>query len=510
MMPLVPTPHHVLGVDIGTGGVRALLVDTRTGTVRAEATNSCSLDSPHPLWSEQDPEEWWTAASNSINEVLATLGDPAEVAAVGFTGQMHGLVLLDEQGQVTRPAILWNDQRTSEQCDRINDLVGREEMVRITGGPALASFTAPKILWVMEHEPEVAAASRHLLLPKDYVRWRATGVHAIDASDASGTSLLDIETRQWSPELVKQLGIPEGWLPPVHESSTVIGTIDAAGAAATGLREGTPVVAGAGDQAAAGVGSGAIEPGLVSISLGTSGVVFAAVDEIPRDASGALGSFCHAVDGRCHVMGCMLSAGGSLQWWRDATGIHAGDDAYDRWIEEAAEIPPGSEGLLFLPYLSGERTPHPDPKARGAFIGLTTRHDRRHMARAVLEGITFGLADAVDLVRKAGHTVDLVRVSGGGARSETWRQLMADVFNADVELVTVPGATAFGAALLASVGAGLYPDVASAAKAMVTTSSRTSPGKQASAYPAWHERFKELYPALAPSMASITDLESSN
>ena len=487
----------LLGIDVGTGGCKALLVDSR-GEVIAHATTEYPLSTPKPLWCEQDPEQWWSATSASIKKVLATANvEPGRVAGVGLTGQMHGLVLLDGHGEVLRPAILWNDQRCAEQCDEIHAMIGRETMIARTGKPVLTGFTAPKILWVRTHEPEVFRAAASMLLPKDFVRYRLTGMFQSDVTDASGTSLFDVGERRWSDEILETLRIPRAWLPEVTESPVPTGAVSAAGALITGLVEGTPVVAGAGDQAAEAVGCGVVDDGSVSITIGTSGVVFAATRAFTPDPAGRLHAYCHATAGLWHVMGVMLSAGGSLRWYRDMLG----SDSYDTLIEAAAGVEPGCEGLLFLPYLSGERTPHADPHARGAFVGLTLRHGRSHLTRAVLEGITFGLKDSLELAGALGVAVTRVRVSGGGARSAMWRQLMADILNVEVATVNVTRGAAFGAALLAGVGVGAWPGVVDAARSVVRETDLLRPGADRSVYDECYRRYRALYPALAPTFA---------
>ena len=393
----------------------------------------------------------------AIRAALAAAGiGGSDVAAVGLTGQMHGLVLLDAADAVLRPAILWNDQRTAAACDAIRAAVGPERLIAITGNDALTGFTAPKLVWVRDNEPEVWGRVAHVLLPKDYLRLRLTGEHALDKADGAGTILFDLAARDWSPEVLAALRIDPAWLPPTFEGPEVTGTITAAAAAATGLRAGTPVVAGGGDQAANAVGVGVVAPGTMALSLGTSGVVFAATDRPLHEPRGIVHAFCHAVPGRWHMMSVMLSAAGSLRWFRDALapGVEFADLA-----ASAAEVPAGSDGLFFLPYLSGERSPHPDPLARGAFVGLTLGHDRRHLTRAVLEGVAFGLRDGLDLMLAAGMPApDQIRASGGGTASPLWRQILADVLDAEIATVATTEGAAYGAALLAAVGAGWYPD----------------------------------------------------
>jgi xylulokinase len=405
---------------------------------------------------------------------------------------MHGLVLLDATGQVLRPAILWNDQRTGTQCDEIRKRLGKARLIQITGNDALTGFTAPKILWVRENEPEVYARAAHILLPKDY---RLTGEYAADKADGSGTILFDIAARDWSPEVTGALDIPAEWLPKTYEGPEITGTLSVKAARATGLKAGTPVFGGGGDQAAGAVGSGAVVEGVVSLSLGTSGVVFAAADRPIVEPEGRLHAFCHAVPDRWHLMGVMLSAGGSLRWYRDT--LVPGTD-FEALLAPAAEVAPGSEGLLFLPYLTGERTPHPDPLARGAFVGLTVRHTLPHMTRAVLEGVAFGLCDSFQLIKSAGLAeIRQVRVSGGGARSPLWRQILADVLAAELVTVNTTEGAAYGAALLAGVGAGAWPDVDGACQATVTLTGVTKPQPDAVAtYQQAYTYFRQLYPAL--------------
>jgi len=484
-----------LGIDVSTTGVKALLVG-KDGSVVGSATTEQPLFTPQPLWSEQNPEDWWKGAVQSIREALRSTGvSGADVMGIGLTGQMHGLTLLDEAGQVLRPAILWNDQRTGPQCDEIRARLGRERLIQITGNDALTGFTAPKILWVQENEPEVYRKIRHILLPKDYVRYRLTGEFAVDRADGSGTILFDLQRRDWSPEVLAALGIPLDWLPKTYEGPEVTSRITAEAARLTGLREGTPVCAGGGDQAAQAVGVGAVRPGIVALTLGTSGVVFATTDQAFIEKEGRLHAFCHAVPGRWHLMGVMLSAAGSLRWYHDT---FAPDLSYDALIAPAGDVPAGAEGLLFLPYLTGERTPHPDPLARGAFAGLTIRHGMAHMTRAVLEGVTFGLRDSFELMRSAGLTqIEQVRVSGGGARSPIWRQILADVFNVELVTVNTTEGAAYGAALLAGVGVGVWPNVDAACAATVRSTGATHPrGEQVKRYEKIYPLYRQLYPAL--------------
>jgi xylulokinase len=439
----------------------------------------------------------------SIRAVLAEAGlSGDDVQAIGLTGQMHGLVLLDAEGTVLRPAILWNDQRTGAECDEIRARVGRERLISITGNDALTGFTAPKILWVQRNEPEIYARGAHVLLPKDYVRFRLTDSYAMDKADGSGTILFDLKQRTWSTEVLDALGIPREWLPPTFEGPEVTGVVGAAAAAATGLRAGTPVMAGGGDQAAGAVGMGAVVPGVVSLTLGTSGVVFATTPSALIQPEGRLHAFCHAVPGRWHFMGVMLSAAGSLQWHRDTLAPQL---SFDALVEEAAATPTGSEGLLFLPYLTGERTPWPDPLARGAWVGLTVRHNRGHLTRAVLEGVAFGLRDSFRLIQEAGlGDIAQVRASGGGVRSALWRQILADVLNVELVTVNTTEGGAYGAALLAGVGAGAWPDTDTAcAETIHVTGSTTPSAENAALYEKAYARYRGLYPALAETFHSM-------
>lgn len=487
----------VLGIDVSTTATKAVLIDG-DGAVRATGTAEYPLSVPRPMWSEQDPALWWTGATTAIRAALASAGVGGDaIAAVGLTGQMHGLVLLDAADAVIRPAILWNDQRTGPECDWIRSTVGPERLIAITGNDALTGFTAPKLVWVRDHEPDAWARVAHVLLPKDYVRLQLTGEHAMDKADGSGTILFDLAARDWSAEMLAALGIDPAWMPPTFEGPVVTGTITAEAAAATGLRAGTPVVAGGGDQSANGVGVGVVAAGSMALSLGTSGVVFAATESPVIEPAGRVHAFCHAVPGRWHLMSVMLSAAGSLRWFRDALapGVEFG-----ALVEAAGEIPPGSDGLLFLPYLSGERSPHPDPSARGAFVGLTLAHDRRHLTRAVLEGVAFGLRDGLDLMIDAGMPPpSQIRASGGGTASALWRQILADTLDAEIVTVSTTEGAAYGAGLLAAVGAGWFRTVDAAVSACVTTTPMATPGADVSQYRELHARYRDLYPALAPT-----------
>jgi len=486
----------VLGIDVSTTATKAVLVDAR-GTVIGIGTAEYGVQIPHPRWSEQAPQAWWDAARVAIRAVLASTGRTGvDIETIGLTGQMHGAVLLDASGAVLRPAILWNDQRTGAECDEIRATVGPDRLIAITGNDAVTGFTAPKLLWVRRHEPATWARLAHVLLPKDYLRHRLTGGYAMDKADGSGTILFDLAARTWSAEVLDDLGLDPAWFPPTFEGPEVTGTVTATAAVSTGLRAGTPVVAGGGDQAANGVGVGAVSEDTVALSLGTSGVIFAATHAPIHEARGRVHAFCHAVPGRWHLMSVMLSAAGSLRWFHDA--LAPGEDFGDL-VVSAAEVRAATDGLFFLPYLSGERSPHPDPFARGAFVGLTLGHDRRHLTRAVLEGVAFGLRDGLDLMLAAGMARPAqIRASGGGLASPAWRQILADVLDAELVTTSTTEGAAFGAAILAAVGAGWFPDVPAATAALVRTRPAAAPGPELAAYGEAHAAYRELYPALAP------------
>ncbi|HKR21978.1 MAG TPA: xylulokinase [Pyrinomonadaceae bacterium] len=496
----------LLGIDVSTTGVKALLINDK-GAIVASATTPLQLSTPKPLWSEQHPRDWWDAAVNSIKQVLRET-DANDIAAIGLTGQMHGLVLLDEQGEVLRPAILWNDQRCGEQCDALRTRLGKERLIRISGNDALTGFTAPKILWVRQHEPDVYDRARHILLPKDYLRYKLTHEYAMDKADGSGTLLFDLERRHWSNETLEAADIPSDWLPRTFEGPEVTGLVTREAAEATGLREGTPVVAGGGDQAAGAVGVGAVRPGVLAVTMGTSGVVFAATESPLIEPAGRLHAFCHAVPGRWHLMGVMLSAAGSLQWYRDALAC---DLSFDELVNEAGGVAAGSDGLLFLPYLCGERTPHPDPLARGAWAGLTLRHSRKHLTRSVLEGVAFGFKDMLSLMQEAGAgDVDQVRVSGGGAKSAVWRQILAEVLGTEMVTVNTTEGAAYGAALLAGVAAGAWSNVDAACAETIRVTDRISPDtKNIVRYAEMYSQYQSLYPALRSISHNLAAIETS-
>ncbi len=466
------------GLDVGTSAVKGLALDG-DGAVIAAAEAAYPLSTPHPGWAEQDPEDWWRAASHVLAELEAAAGTPV---GIGLSGQMHGLVALDSSDRLLRPAMLWNDQRTAAECAKIEAALGLERLIELTGNRALPSFTAPKLLWVRNHEPDVFARIAHVLLPKDYVRLRLCGEHASDVADASGTLLLDVGARDWSEEVLDALELERAWLPRLHESPEVSGATPA----------GVPVAAGAGDQASGALGAGIDSPGPVSVVLGTSGVVFAVLERYAADPRARVQVFCHALPGVWHAMGVMLSAAGSLQW------LHAIlDTDYEQLTREAQAWPPCTEGLLFLPYLAGERTPHADPDARGAYAGLSIRHDRGALVRALLEGVAFGLRDSLELVRELGARPEVGRVSGGGARSEEWLRIVASALELPLQRTTVEEAAAFGAALLGGVAGGTWRDVPAAVAAAVRPRERIEPvAEWVEPYREGRRRYEALYPAL--------------
>ena len=483
----------LLGIDVGTGGTRAVLVDRAGRVVASAASEHAPIRSEKIGWAEQQPEDWWRAAREAIAAAIVSAEmDGAQVHAIALTGQMHGCVMLDAAGEALRPALIWCDQRTQPECDWLNRTIGAARMIELTCNPALPNFTLTKLLWVRTHQPQIFARIAHVLCPKDYVRYRLTGELAIDMQEASGTLLLDVKNRRWSAEVAEAAGIPLSWLPRLFEGPEICARISEAGSAATGLTAGTPVATGAGDQGAGAVGMGIVAPGSVSATIGTSGVVFAATDKPTMDPLGRLHTFCHALPGMWHVMGVTNGAGLSLRWLRDN---FAPDTTYDELTAEAAQIPAGSDGMLWAPYLFGERTPHLDPEARAAFVGITASHTRAHFVRAVLEGVAFSLRDTLSLFEELKIPVTQIRLGGGGARGSLWRQIQADVYGRPVELLAAEEGGAFGAALLAGVGIGAWPDVEEACSETVHVAQTIQP-KNTAAMEAAYTRYRRVYPAL--------------
>ncbi|MBN2584590.1 MAG: xylulokinase [Planctomycetes bacterium] len=504
----------LLGIDIGTSGTKTLLVDER-GRIVASASAEYPCLTPKPAWSEQDPEHWVTATKRTVRAVMRQAAN-RDVSAIGLSGQMHGSVFLDASGRVLRPAILWNDQRTADQCDEITRRAGgRRQLIRMVANPALTGFTAPKILWVRRHEPRVYDRTVKILLPKDYVRYRLTGEFATEVSDASGTLLLDVRRRQWSKALMSKLDIDADLMPRCYESPEVTGVLSAAGARLLGLRPGVPVVGGGGDNAAGAVGNGIVRRGLVSASIGTSGVVFAHADTMETDPEGRVHTFCTAVPGKWHVMGVVLAAGGSLQWYRNALcesqmaeARRRKVDSYELVTSDAAAAPVGSRGLYFLPYITGERTPHADPYARGCWVGLSNMHGRQELARSVMEGITYAMRDSLEIIRGMGVPVRQIRATGGGARSQFWRQMQADMYGQAVHTINAGEGPAYGAALLAGVGAGVWSSVPQASAAVVKVQTSTRPQHKARvAYDRRYSEFRALYRSLKSDFARIASIE---
>ncbi|MGV3520113.1 xylulokinase [Luteitalea sp.] len=490
---------YLLGIDVGTGGTRALILD-ESGTVISSATSEhAPFASPQTGWAEQDPDDWWRACRQAVPRALLEAGlEASAITAIGLSGQMHGATLLDADGRVVRPALLWCDQRTQAECDNLTERIGAARLIEWTSNPALTGFTLPKLLWVRRTEPEAWARVRHVLLPKDYIRYRLTGRLATDVADASGTLLFDVARRQWSRDMLGATGLEASLLPEAFEGPQVTGSLTADGAAAIGLLAGTPVVAGGGDQAAGAVGMGIVQAGAVCATIGTSGVVFAATDRPALDPRGRVHTFCHAVPGRWHVMGVTQAAGLSLRWFRDRFGSGGSDgrDPYERLTDEALAIPPGADGVLWAPYLMGERTPHLDAEARAALVGLAASHTRGHVIRAILEGVAFSLQDSFTILREMQVPVEGIRLGGGGARSALWRQIQADVYGQPVQTVAAEEGAAYGAGLLAGVGAGVWPDVDTACDRVVRVTSEVAPGDGHPVLARQYRAYQALYPAL--------------
>lgn len=505
-------PNYLLGMDVGTSGCKTVLLDS-SGKMIASDTQFYPMSTPKPSWAEQDPSDWWAAAVKSIRGVMdAAQISSKDIAAIGLTGQMHGLVILDQHGEVIRPCIMWNDQRTVKQCRSVTEQLGLKAVIKHTGNQILPGFTAPKIKWVAENEPENFSRIAKILLPKDFIRYKLSGAFASEVSDASGTSLFDVKNRRWSPEMLDVFGVDRAWLPEVTESPVVSAHVSQEAAEVTGLVEGTPIVGGAGDQAAQAVGAGILAEGDASVTLGTSGVVFSASDSYKADPQGVLHAFCHAVTNKWHLMGVMLSAAGSLRWFRDAIAemeiqqaSELGVDPYEILTEKAARVPPGSEGLIFLPYLTGERTPYPNPNARGVYFGLSLRHEKAHLVRALLEGVAYGLRDSLELMKGLGLDLNAIRASGGGARSDLWLQILANVFSKEILRSSSDGGAALGAAMIAGVGVGAFKDFQAAYQKTMGEREKIAPNQDQQLYEDFYQLYRSLYEPLKP----LFDLDQS-
>lgn len=499
---------YFLGIDLGTSAVKIILVE-ENGNVIGSTSKEYPVYYPQPGWSEQNPEDWWNATKDGIRELIIKTGvKNDDIKGIGLSGQMHGLVLLDENNNVLLPAILWNDQRTQEECDYITQKLGKERLTKYTGNKALTGFTAPKILWVRKHRPDVYKKIHHILLPKDYIRFKLTNEYATDVSDASGTLLFDVENRKWSKDMLDALDIPYNWMPKCYESTEVTGYVTKDVADLTGLKEGTIVVGGGGDQASGAVGTGTVKSGIVSVALGTSGVVFASQDKYVVDEENRLHSFCHA-NGKWHVMGVMLSAAACLKWWIDnIINFNGSSITYEKLLEEAGKVTPASGGLIFLPYLMGERTPYSDPYARGSFIGLNMTHNRGHITRAILEGVAFGLRDSLEIIKELNIPVNEVRVSGGGAKSVLWRQVLADIFGVRVDMVNATEGPAFGAAIMAAVGYGIFKDVEEATSELIKVNDSVYPIEEnKDKYNEVYKIYRNLYYTLKDTFKDVSGIE---
>lgn len=507
--------EYSMGIDVGTTGVKIVIIDI-DGKLKGTETVEYPLITPKPGWAEQEPYDWWNATIKCIRKILKkTEIDGKDIKGIGLTGQMHGAVFLDKENKVIHPAILWCDQRTAEECKEINEIVGEERIFEITCNPVLTGFQAPKILWLRKNKPDIYRNVRKILLPKDYIRFCLTGEFATDVSDASGTSLFDVRNRKWSEEILEKLEIPLDFLPKAYEGTEITGYIKKDVSKITGLDENTPVVAGGGDQASGGVGNGIVEEGLVSVTIGTSGVVFAHSEKVIVDPKGRLHTFCHAVPGKWHLMGVMLSAGGSFRWLRDnlceeekREGKRKKVDPYEIMTGKAKEIPVGSEGLIFLPYLTGERCPYPDPNARGVFFGLSLKHTKSHIIRSVMEGITFGLRDSVEIMKEINLPIGEKFIgSGGGGKSDFWCQMMADIFGKNIARLECQEGAPFGAAILAGVGIGLYEDVKTACKKILKEKDVFRYDEERfKKYENFYRIYRELYPALKKSFDNLSKI----
>ncbi|MEO0293154.1 MAG: xylulokinase [candidate division WOR-3 bacterium] len=505
---------YFLGIDLGTSGVKALVMDER-GEKIVTSTVEYPLYTPKVNWAEQNPAEWWEATVKAIKQVISKASISSfDIKGIGLSGQMHGLVALDKEYKVLRPAILWCDQRTEKQCNYITEKIGKERLIELVSNPALTGFTAGKLLWVRDNEPEIYEKIYKILLPKDYIRFCLTGEFATEVSDASGTLFLNVKERKWSRELLDELDIDIDILPRCFESSVISGKVSSIASKETGLKEGTPVVGGGGDQAAQALGTGIVREGVISSTIGTSGVVFAASDTHRLDPAHTLHTFCHAVDGKWHLMGVMLSAGGSLRWLRDSLFAHLkieaekrGIDPYILMEEKAVKVPVGSEGLIFLPYLTGERTPYPDPNARGVFFGLSLRHTDGHFIRSVMEGVAFGLRDSLEIIRKLDITVNEIRGSGGGAKSPFWRQIQADINSSPITTVNITEGGAFGVALLAATATGVYSSIQEACDAVIKVTTKTNPIEEnIKKYDEYYAIYRSLYPALKDRFLHLSEI----
>ncbi|MCX5777344.1 MAG: xylulokinase [Candidatus Firestonebacteria bacterium] len=503
---------YLIGIDVGTSGTKVILIDVN-GKLIAKDLQEYALYTPRPGWAEQQPSDWWKAAVKGIKNVIKDV-NVSDVAAIGLSGQMHGLVALDKNNRVLRPSILWCDQRTVEQCEYITKTIGAERLKKLVYNPALTGFTAGKILWMRDNEPVLYRKIAKVLLPKDYIRFKLTGKFATEVSDASGMLLLDVKNRRWSKTVLKELNIPESMLAVCFESEEISGHVTSEAAKVTGLKAGTPVGGGGGDQAASAIGCGVVENGIISVTIGTSGVVFAFSDIVKLDKKGRIHTFCHAVKNKWHTMGVMLSAGGALKWFKDtlckeevALAVKKKVDPYDIILQGLEKIPPGSENLIFLPYLSGERSPYADPYARGVFMGLGQNHTKKHMTRAVLEGVAFGLRDTVEVMRSLKIPVKEIRVTGGGARSKLWLQILADILGQEVVTVNMTEGGAFGVALLAGVGAGVYEDISKVCKKLIKTKKGAKPNKvNAGIYNKYYKVYRKTYFNLKDEFKELADL----
>ncbi len=503
------TPY-LIGLDIGTSGVKGIVI-SQDGKTRASATESYPLSTPKPNWAEQDPEDWWIATTKVLKQLTASIGTrKSDLKAIGLSGQMHSLVILDSESRVLMPSILWCDTRTDRECKWLNDTIGQEDLRNLVANPALEGFTLPKILWVRDHEPDVYDRISKVLLPKDYIRYRLSGEFATEVSDAAGTLMFDVARRKWSEPILSKLSIPSSWLPAVFESVDVCGKVIRPVSDMTGLPEGIPIVGGGADNACGAVGCGVVKEGRVLAGIGTSGVVLAHSAVVRSDPEMRAHTFCHGVPHSWYVMGVILMAGGAFRWYKDTfcrgeieRAEAKGVDVYDLLTQEAETVRPGSDGLFFLPYLNGERTPHRSASARGAFIGATIRHEKRHFSRSVLEGITFAMRDSLEIIKRLGIPLHQIRLTGGGAKSRFWRQLQADVYGREVALVNSMEGPAFGAALMAGVGAGMYADLAEVTEELVAVTETLEPTDRSLVYDEQYQIFSSLYPALSKSFDRI-------